>query len=60
VSGVALNLSASLQKDSVALARFVIRLAEIAAGTGVTRESGFAALIQRKSTKFLWRSTPAA
>jgi hypothetical protein len=60
VSGVALKLSASLQKDSVALARFVIRLVEFAVGMGVTRETGLAALIQRKSAKFLWRSTSAA
>jgi hypothetical protein len=53
VSGVALKLSASLQKDSVALARFVIRPVEFAVGMGVTRETGLAALIQRKSAKFL-------
>ena len=59
VSGVALNLSASLQKDSVALARFVIRFVEFTFGMGVTRESEINALIQRKSAKFLWRSAPA-
>jgi len=60
VSGVALNLSASLQKDSVALARFVIRFAEFTVRMGVTRQSGITALIQRKSAKFLLRSAPAA
>jgi hypothetical protein len=39
VSGVALNLSASLQKDSVALARFVGRLAEFAVGIRAMLES---------------------
>jgi len=44
-SRVALNLSALLQKDSVALACFIIRFAEFTVGMGVTRESGIAALI---------------
>jgi len=60
VSGVALNLSASLQKDSIALARFVIRFAEFTFGRRGTHESGIAALIQVKSAKFLLRSAPVA
>ncbi|MBC9882700.1 hypothetical protein G8O24_35940 [Bradyrhizobium sp. INPA01-394B] len=52
-------MSASLQKDSIARARFVIRFAEFTFGMGVTRESGIAALIRIKSTKFLLRSAPA-
>ncbi|WP_164937952.1 hypothetical protein [Bradyrhizobium guangxiense] len=53
MSGVALNLSASLQKDSVALARFVIRFAEFTVGKGDRHERGITTLIQRKSAKFL-------
>jgi hypothetical protein len=34
-----------MQKDSVALARFVIRFAEFSVGMGDVRESGITALI---------------
>jgi hypothetical protein len=48
VLGVALNLSALLQKDSVALARFVIHSAEFDVGMCDTPRIAIAALIQRK------------
>ncbi|MBR0786728.1 hypothetical protein [Bradyrhizobium iriomotense] len=54
VSGVALNLSATLQKDSITYARFVIRPAEFTVGMRDTPESAISALIQRKSATFLW------
>ncbi|OPY97843.1 hypothetical protein A5906_36970 [Bradyrhizobium sacchari] len=55
VSGVALNLSASLQKDSVAPARFLTQFAEFTVEGCDTLESAISALIQRKSATFLWR-----
>jgi hypothetical protein len=51
VSRVALNLSALLQKDSVALARFVIRFTEFTIAMRDTLEIEISALIQRKSAK---------
>jgi hypothetical protein len=58
VSGVALNLSASLQKDSIALARFVIRFMELTVEICDTPGIGISALIQRKSAKF-FRGRPS-
>jgi hypothetical protein len=51
--GVALNLSASLQKDSVAFARFVIRFPKFSVRKFGTPETEISALIWRKSAKFL-------
>jgi len=52
VSGVALNLSALLQKDSVALARFLGRFADFTIARRDGHENKFSALILRKSTHF--------
>jgi hypothetical protein len=60
VSRVALNLSALLQKDSVALARFVIRFTEFTIAMRDTLEIEISALIQRKSAKLSpWRAAAA-
>lgn len=48
---VAPNLSALLQKDSMAPARFVIHFAEFTIEMRDTLEIGFIALIQRKSAR---------
>jgi hypothetical protein len=45
VSEVALNLSASLQKDSVAFALFLVRFAELTLESRDTRGCEFSALI---------------
>ncbi|WP_161495407.1 hypothetical protein [Bradyrhizobium sacchari] len=48
-------MSASLQKDSVAPARFLTQFAEFTVEGCDTLESAISALIQRKSATFLWR-----
>jgi hypothetical protein len=58
VSGVALNLSALLQKDSVALARFLSRFADFTIAMRGGHKNEISALIQRKSNKLLFATDP--
>jgi hypothetical protein len=53
-------LSALLQKDSIAPARFVIRFTEFTVEMRDMLEIGFFALIQRKSAKIFPRPAAAA
>jgi len=53
-------LSALLQKDSIAAARFVIHVTEFTIEVRDLPENGFPALIQRKSAKIFPRPAAAA